>query len=84
MQATFDLVVASLDTHLLLDENQRQHFEDTVAQLPTSTKNWDIFTKLFEQLDNSEVLNSWQQARLDKFKWFDKDEDRWLDQDKKK
>ena len=84
LQATSDLVVASLDTHLLLDENQRQHFEDTVAQLPTSTKNWDIFTKLFEQLDNSEVLNSWQQARLDKFKWFDKDEDRWLDQDKKK
>ena len=84
LQATSDLVVASLDTHLLLDENQRQHFEDTVAQLPTSTTNWDIFTKLFEQLDNSEVLNSWQQARLDKFKWFDKDEDRWLDQDKKK
>ena len=81
LQATSDLVVASLDTHLLLDENQRQHFEDTVAQLPTST---NIFTKLFEQLDNSEVLNSWQQARLDKFKWFDKDEDRWLDQDKKK
>ena len=81
MQATSDLVVASLDTHLLLDENQRQHFEDTVAQLPTST---NIFTKLFEQLDNSEVLNSWQQARLDEFKWFDKDKEGWLGQDKKK
>ena len=84
LQATSDLVVASLDTHLLLDENQRQHFEDTVAQLPTSTKNWDIFTKLFEQLDNSEALNSWQQARLDEFKWFDKDKEGWLGQDKKK
>jgi len=70
LQATSDLVVASLDTHLLLDTNQRQHFEDTVAQLSTSG---NIFTKLFEQLDNSEVLNSWQQARVDKFKWFDKD-----------
>ena len=29
LQATSDLVVTSLDTHLLLDENQRQHFEDT-------------------------------------------------------
>ena len=81
LQATSDLVVASLDTHLLLDESQRQHFEDTVAQLPTST---NIFTKLFEQLDNSEVLNSWQQARLDEFKWFDKDKEGWLGQDKKK
>ena len=81
LQATSDLVVASLDTHLLLDENQRQHFEDTVAQLSTSG---NIFTKLFEQLDNSEVLNSWQQARLDEFKWFDKDKEGWLGQDKKK
>ena len=81
LQATSDLVVASLDTHLLLDKNQRQHFEDTVAQLPTST---NIFTKLFEQLDNSEVLNSWQQARLDEFKWFAKDKEGWLGQDKKK
>ena len=81
MQATSDLVVASLDTHLLLDESQRQHFEDTVAQLSTSG---NIFTKLFEQLDNSEVLNSWQQARLDEFKWFDKDKEGWLGQDKKK
>ena len=81
LQATSDLVVASLDTHLLLDTNQRQHFEDTVAQLSTSG---NIFTKLFEQLDNSEVLNSWQQARLDEFKWFDKDKEGWLDQDKKK
>ena len=81
LQATSDLVVASLDTHLLLDESQRQHFEDTVAQLSTSG---NIFTKLFEQLDNSEVLNSWQQARLDEFKWFDKDKEGWLGQDKKK
>ena len=81
LQATSDLVVASLDTHLLLDTNQRQHFEDTVAQLSTSS---NIFTKLFEQLDNSEVLNSWQQARVDKFKWFDKDKEGWLGQDKKK
>ena len=81
LQATSDLVVASLDTHLLLDTNQRQHFEDTVAQLSTSG---NIFTKLFEQLDNSEVLNSWQQARLDEFKWFDKDKEGWLGQDKKK
>ena len=81
LQATSDLVIASLDTHLLLDESQRQHFEDTVAQLSTSG---NIFTKLFEQLDNSEVLNSWQQARLDEFKWFDKDKEGWLGQDKKK
>ena len=81
LQATSDLVVASLDTHLLLDTNQRQHFEDTVAQLSTSG---NIFTKLFEQLDNSEVLNSWQQARVDEFKWFDKDKEGWLGQDKKK
>jgi hypothetical protein len=81
LQATSDLVIASLDTHLLLDESQRQHFEDTVAQLSTSG---NIFTKLFEQLDNSEVLNSWQQARLDEFKWFDKDTEGWLGQDKKK
>ena len=81
LQATSDLVVASLDTHLLLYTNQRQHFEDTVAQLSTSG---NIFTKLFEQLDNSEVLNSWQQARVDEFKWFDKDKERWLGQDKKK
>ena len=81
LQATSDLVVASLDTHLLLDTNQRQHFEDTVAQLSTSG---NIFTKLFEQLDNSEVLNSWQQARVDEFKWFDKDKEGWLGQNKKK
>ena len=95
LQATSDLVVASLDTHLLLDENQRQHFEDTVAQLPTSTNiptstldsaslTINIFTKLFEQLDNSVVLHSWQQARLNEFKWFDKDEEMQLGQDKKK
>jgi hypothetical protein len=74
LQATSDLVVASLDTHLLLDESQRQHFEDTVAQLPTPSASGRVptsvrtFTKLFEQneeqLTDGEILSPWQRERL--------------------
>ena len=74
LQATSDLVVASLDTHLLLDTNQRQHFEDTVAQLPTPSASGRVptsvrtFTKLFEQneeqLTDGEILSPWQRERL--------------------
>ena len=74
LQATSDLVVASLDTHLLLDENQREHFEDTVAQLPTPSASGRVptsvrtFTKLFEQneeqLTDGEILSPWQRERL--------------------
>ena len=74
LQATSDLVVASLDIHLLLDESQRQHFEDTVAQLPTPSASGRVptsvrtFTKLFEQneeqLTDGEILSPWQRERL--------------------
>jgi len=74
LQATSDLVVASLDIHLLLDESQRQHFEATVAQLPTPSASGRVptsvrtFTKLFEQkeeqLTAGEILSPWQRERL--------------------
>ena len=74
LQATSDLVVASLDIHLLLDESQRQHFEATVAQFPTPSASGRVptsvrtFTKLFEQneeqLTDGEILSPWQRERL--------------------
>jgi len=84
LQAGHDLVVASLDSILLLDENQRQHFEATAAKLPAPPASDRVpapvrmFTQLSEQTD-SEILSPWQQERLGEYArrfrgWFDEDD----------
>ena len=68
-----DLVVASLDTHLLLSENQRKHFEVITDMVnmwqPTPIATGPALTpvhtliQLSEQL-NSEALSPWQWNRF--------------------
>ena len=70
-QALRDIVVACLDTQLLLDDTQRETIETSASQLipgplkeKTSTE--FIFFQLFPQTVDFEVLMAWQQAEFER------------------
>ena len=82
LQAGRDLVVASIDTLLMLDESQRQHFEKAVAKLSTPSANDRIpipvliFIQLFDPTvdgrnivihPDSDILSEWQRERLGEY-----------------
>ena len=68
-QALWDLVVACMDTQLLLDNTQRKHLETAVEVFaPLSRRNSppiSMFFLLFQRQRNFEILTPWQQ---DEFK----------------
>ena len=70
-QALRDVVVACLDTQLLLDDTQRETIETSASQLipgplqeKTSTE--FMFFQLFPQTVDFEVLTAWQQGEFER------------------
>ena len=71
MMASRDLVVAMLDTTLLLSEKQRQQIETVVEDLPSSydfgpDTNRQLFARLMTE-KNSVNLSQWQQDRVGEY-----------------
>lgn len=67
-QTLWDLVVACMDTQLLLDNTQRKHLE-TAAEVfaPLSRRNSppiSMFFLLFQRQRNFEILTPWQQGEF--------------------
>ncbi|RKU27761.1 hypothetical protein C6499_11030 [Candidatus Poribacteria bacterium] len=67
-QALWDLVVAGMDTQLLLDNTQREHLETAVEVFaPFSRRNSppiSMFFLLFQRQRNFEILTPWQQGEF--------------------
>ena len=67
-QALWDLVVAGMDTQLLLDNTQRKHLEAAVAVFdPVSRRKSppiSMFFLLFQRQRNFEILTPWQQGEF--------------------
>ncbi|MCG9132673.1 carboxypeptidase regulatory-like domain-containing protein [Candidatus Poribacteria bacterium] len=67
-QALWDLVVACMDTQLLLDNTQRKHLETAVKVFaPLSRRNSpriSMFFLLFQRQRNFKILTPWQQAEF--------------------
>ena len=67
-QVLWDLVVAGMDTQLLLDNTQRKHLETAVAVFdPSSRRNSppvSLFFVLFQRQRNFEILTPWQQGEF--------------------
>ncbi len=67
-QALWDLVVACMDTQLLLDNTQREHLETAVEVFaPLSRRNSppiSMFFLLFQRQRNLEILTPWQQGEF--------------------
>ncbi len=67
-QALWDLVVACMDTQLLLDNTQRKHLEASVEVFaPLSRRNSppiSMFFLLFQRQRNLEILTPWQQGEF--------------------
>jgi len=60
-QALRDLVVAYLDTHLLLSDEQRNDFVETAAKMsiPENANGWTLLARLVRQVDQKD-LSRWQ------------------------
>ena len=69
-QALWDLVVAGMDTQLLLDNTQRKHLETAVAVFdPVSRRKSppvSMFFILFQRQRNFEILTPWQQSEFER------------------
>ena len=67
-QALWDLVVACMDTQLLLDNTQRKHLETAVEVFaPLSRRNSppiSMFFLLFQRQRNFKILTPWQQGEF--------------------
>ena len=67
-QALSDLVVACMDTQLLLDNTQRKHLETSVEVFaPSSRRNSppiSMFFLLFQRQRNFKILTPWQQGEF--------------------
>ena len=67
-QALWDLILAGMDTQLLLDNTQRKHLETAVAVFdPGSRRNSppiSLFFVLFQRQRNFEILTPWQQTEF--------------------
>ena len=67
-QALWDLVVACMDTQLLLDNTQRKHLEAAVEVFaPLSRRNSppiSMFFLLFQRQRNFKILTPWQQGEF--------------------
>lgn len=67
-QALWDLVIACMDTQLLLDNTQRKHLETAVEVFaPLSRRNSppiSMFFLLFQRQRNLEILTPWQQGEF--------------------
>ena len=70
-QALRDIVVACMDTQLLLDDTQRETIETSTSQLipgplEEKTSAEFMFFQLFPQTVDFEVLTSWQQGEFER------------------